>query len=401
MSNSTSARGLGVYLHVPFCERVCPYCDFAVEAAGALDPELAAGHVRLLLAELECARRAHGAVLEGRRLESVYLGGGTPSLLPEGEVAALLEGLARAFGALPDEVTLEVNPGPLEVARLPGYRAAGVTRISVGVQSLHDQTLKALGRAQSAAETRRGLEACLGAGFASLSADLIYGAPAQQPEELFTDLDALVAAGVPHVSAYALTLEASTPFATAHAAGRLALPDEETAHAMATGVRARLSACGYEHYEISSFARPGHRSCHNQRYWERRDVLGLGPSAASLLGQERLRNQRGRAAWAEQVRARRLPVAECETLPARAERQETLSLGLRRLEGVSRAAYLRRFGTRPEADFPDELAELRALGLLADRAGRLALTERGILFADEVFLRFVDAVDTPRQARLA
>jgi oxygen-independent coproporphyrinogen-3 oxidase len=401
MSASTSTRGLGVYLHVPFCERVCPYCDFAVEAAGVLDRELAAEHVRLLLEELACARRVHGVELQDRRLESVYFGGGTPSLLPEREVAALLEGLVRAFGALPDEVTLEVNPGPLEVARLPGYRAAGVTRISVGVESLHDRTLKALGRAQSASETRRGLDACLAAGFASLSADLIYGAPAQRSDELFADLDVLVSAGVPHVSAYALTLEPGTPFAKAHAAGRLTLPDEDSAHAMATGVRARLGAWGYEQYEISSFARPGHRSRHNQRYWERRDVLGLGPSAASLLGRERLRNERGRAAWAEQLRAGDLPVAERETLPARAERQETLSLGLRRLEGVSRSAYLRRFGTRPEADFPNEFAQLRALGLVVDRAGRLLLSERGILFADEVFLRFVDAVDTPSQARLA
>ena len=207
--------------------------------------------------------------------------------------------------------------------------------------------------------------------------------------------------GVPHVSAYALTLEPGTPFATPRAARRLALPDEETAHAMATGVRARLSAWGYEQYEISNFARPGHRSRHNQRYWERRDVLGLGTLRGQPAGSGTPAQRARTRSLAEQLRAGDLPVAERETLTARAERQETLSLGLRRLEGVSRSAYLRRFGTRPEADFPDEFAELRALGLLADRAGRLLLSERGILFADEVFLRFVDAVDTPSQARLA
>ena len=401
MGDSTSARDLGVYLHVPFCERVCPYCDFAVEAAGALDPGLARDYVGLLLRELELVREDEGDALVGRRLASVYLGGGTPSLLPAGEVERLLDGLVAAFGSLPEEVTLEANPGPLETPRLEGFRSAGVTRLSLGVQSLDDRTLKSLGRAQNGAQARRGLEAALACGFASFSADLIHGVPGQTPESLFADLDALLELGVPHVSTYALTVEPDTPFGGAQRAGRLGLPHEDVAHAMAQGLRARLAAAGLQQYEISSFARPGQRSRHNQRYWRRLDVLGLGSSAAGLLGPVRSRNLRSRSDWAAEIGAGRRPLAERERLTPRAQRQETLSLGLRRLEGVPRADYWRAFASRPEDDFPAEMAELRRLGLVADRAGRLCLSERGILFADEVFLRFVDAVDTPESAQLA
>ncbi len=389
MSGPTSAVDLGVYVHVPFCERVCPYCDFAVEAVGRLDAAPEAEYVALVLRELELVRRALGSDLEGRRLATVYFGGGTPSLLRGASIERVLQALDAAFAGPAAEVTLELNPGVLEIARIPEFRTAGITRLSVGVQSLHDSTLKRLGRGHSAAEALGGLEACVRAGFDSLSVDLIYGAPEQQTAELLADVDRVMDLGVPHVSAYALTLEAGTPFAAAAGAGRLTLPGEDDALRMGQLLRSRLAGGRYRQYEISSFARHGHRSGHNQRYWLRRDVLGLGPSAASLLGQRRFQNERGRPAWEAALAAGRRPLASCERLTAREVRQETFALGLRRLDGVSRAAYERRFGVSPEADFGPELAELRGLGLVADRAGWLALTQRGILFADEVFLRFV------------
>lgn len=386
MSGGTTTHDLGVYVHVPFCEHICPYCDFAVEDTG-LDPALEREFVDLLLRELELARTAYALELDGRELATVYLGGGTPSLLQPGSVERLLDALERAFGSRPGEVTLELNPGRVETARIPGFRHAGVTRLSVGLQSLHDATLRKLGRAHSADEARAGLEACLGAGFPSLSADLIYAAPGQGEEELMADLDWLLAARVPHVSAYALTVEPGTPFALADARGQLATPDEDTALRMYRRLRGALSSAGLRQYEISSFSRRRHESRHNQRYWRRQSVLGLGPSAASLLGETRFQNPRARPDWAKAVGAGRLPVLE--RLAARESRRETLWLGLRRLRGVSRAAWMRRFGDTPETAFPGEIRELRALGLVADRAGRLHLTERGILFADEVLLRFV------------
>ncbi|MFQ5515102.1 MAG: radical SAM family heme chaperone HemW [Myxococcota bacterium] len=387
MRPATSAEDLGVYVHVPFCERVCPYCDFAVEGVGPLAPEVEDAYADRLERELEIGLEVLADALSGRPLATVYFGGGTPSLLRASTVERLLERLSRIFPGPPQEVTLELNPGRTERTRVGELRAAGVTRLSIGLQSLRDPVLKALGRAHKASEALPVLDASLAAGFDSLSVDLIYGAPRQSEHDLSQDLDAVVALGFPHVSAYALTIEPDTPFARARE--RLALPSEETVVHMGELVCDRLSQAGLERYEISNYARPGHASRHNQRYWLREAVLGLGVAAASLVGNRRFQNHRARARWEAAVDSGVRPLASCEQLGEEEERRETLYLGLRRLEGVSRDRYSRRFGVEPEDCFGPEFAELRTLGLVEDRARHLRLTERGILFADEVFLRFV------------
>ncbi|MFI5316855.1 MAG: radical SAM family heme chaperone HemW [Myxococcota bacterium] len=386
MSRGTSGADLGVYLHVPFCEHVCPYCDFAVVGVGRLSPAAEDELVELLLLEWRRWRER----LAGRRIASVYFGGGTPSLLRAKSLGRLLEALAAdvVFEAAA-EITVELNPGQLEVSRVPELRARGVTRLSVGLQSGDGEVLRRLGRAQRADEALRGLEACLAAGFASLSADLIYGAPGQTLELLARDLERLIELGVPHVSAYALTLEPGTPFARAASAGQLELPEEDTVVDMSRLVRARLASVGVARYEISSYARPGHRARHNQRYWTRSDVLGLGPSAATLLGERRLRNARALADWRAALRAGESPAVEDEEVTPAEARREALYLGLRRTQGVSRAEYLRRYGTPPEAFLSAELARLRARELIADESGFIRLSERGLLFADDVFLELV------------
>lgn len=377
-------------MHVPFCERVCPYCDFAVLGVGRLEPEREQHYMDLVLRELELAWERDAAELDQRPLATVYLGGGTPSLLQAGSVERLLRALETRFpGRSELEVTLELNPGALETARVSDFRAAGVTRLSVGVQSLHDRTLARLGRAQRGAEALRGLEACLAAGFDSLSADLIYGAPEQTEAELWTDLARLIELGVPHVSAYALTLEPGTPFARAASQGKLRLPDEETELRMSLGLRARLVAAGFEQYEISSFARPGHRSRHNQRYWACLDVLGLGVSAASLIAQRRFQNTRELARWERLVAQGLSAIDESDELSSDELRRDYVGLGFRCLDGIGREAFRRRFGASLESVFAAELRELRELGLVRDESGAVRLTERGIRFADEVFQRFV------------
>jgi oxygen-independent coproporphyrinogen III oxidase len=385
---STENGELGVYVHTPFCERVCPYCDFAVEAARELAPELEQRFVDDLLADLALAR-AELPALQGRRaLATVYFGGGTPSRLQPESIARVLAALGAAFRGPAREVTLELNPVDAELARVAEFRAAGITRLSVGLQSLHDGTLKRLGRAHAGAEALAGLEHCLAAGFASLSIDLIYGAPGQSEAELMADVDRVIDLGVDHVSAYALTIEPGTPFAKARDAGRLELPPEDLPRRLGRLLRARLVAAGLAAYEISSFARPDHRSQHNQRYWLRQDVLGIGPSAASLVAEHRFQNARERGTWQAAVRAGRRELIEDAPVPLEERRRETLALGFRRPEGVSRATWLRAFGAPPETWFAAELRELAELELIAERAGRLRLTERGMLFADEVFLRF-------------
>lgn len=389
VSAPTSRDDLGVYAHIPFCERVCPYCDFAVLGVRRLEPERERRYVDLLLRELELLWERHCPDLERRPLATVYLGGGTPSLLHPSSVERLLRCVEERFGGSPQEVTLELNPGSLETERVGGFRAVGVTRLSIGLQSLHDRTLKRLGRAQHAEEALRGLEACLAADFDSLSVDLIYGAPEQTEAELFGDLERVIALGVPHVSAYGLTIEPGTPFARARERGLLRLPDEDTELRMSLGLRARLAAAGFEQYEISSFARPGHRSRHNQRYWACRDVLGLGVSAASLLAGQRFQNTRDLDEWEAAVSAGRSPVFECQQVSAEEERRDFVGLGFRCIDGIRRSEFLRRFGAPLEAFFESELRELRELDLVSDSGGSVRLTERGIRFADEVFQRFV------------
>jgi oxygen-independent coproporphyrinogen-3 oxidase len=383
LASQTSSADLGLYVHVPFCEHVCPYCDFAVLGVGRLAEADEDDFVAGVLAELAQAR----AQVEGRPIASLYFGGGTPALLRPASFARLFAALRAAFRFAGDaEITVELNPGQLEVARVPELRAQGVTRLSIGLQALDDTVLRRLGRAQAGAQARAGLEACLAAGFASLSVDLIYGAPGQSLDRLLADAEAVIDLGVPHVSAYALTLEPGTPFALAAERGKLDLPDEDTVLAMSRLLRARLCAAGIAQYEISSYARAGHCSRHNQRYWLRRDVLGLGPSAASLVGGRRFRNARELGAWREALASGRSPVVESELLSKEDARREALFLGLRRLDGVRRADFARAFGAAPEAFFADELERLRARDLIRDAGGAIALTERGILFADEVFL---------------
>jgi oxygen-independent coproporphyrinogen-3 oxidase len=385
VSRGTSGADLGVYVHVPFCEHVCPYCDFAVVGVG----RLAERDEDALFAGLAAEWARWRAGLAGRRVSSVYFGGGTPSLARPKSLGRVLEMLAADLSLEGAEITVELNPGQLEVARVPELRALGVTRLSVGLQSSDALVLRRLGRAHGADEAVRGLEACLAAGFESVSADLIYGAPGQTLELLMRDAERVIELGVPHVSAYALTLEPETPFARAAAAGKLELPDEDAVVEMSQLLRARLGAAGLARYEISSYARPGHRSRHNQRYWTRSDVVGLGPSAASLVGERRLRNARAFADWRRALEAGESPAVEDESLTPEEARREALYLGLRRIEGVSRAAYLRRYGAPPEASLGRELARLRERGLVQDEAGRIRLSERGLAFADDVFLELL------------
>jgi oxygen-independent coproporphyrinogen-3 oxidase len=387
--------GVGVYLHVPFCERVCPYCDFAVVGVRRLPGEHERRYVDALCRELERRRGAFA----GRRLASLYLGGGTPSLLRPEAVARLVEAVRAAFpsGQEP-EITLEVNPGSLERERLPGFRAAGVNRVSVGVQSFQDLTLKRLGRAHRGDEARRTLAAARQAGFPVLCLDLMLAAPDQDLAALEADLEEVVGHAPEHVSVYELTLEPGTPFAAAASRGRLALPDEDAALSMLESAEARLVGAGYERYEISNYARPGFAAVHNRRYWERRPVLGLGvgavsndpPSPAAPHGTRRT-NTRSLEAYLEALEAGRSAEREpAERLSARTARGEAVFLALRSARGLDARRFADEFGGPPRAFWAGAIEELLGEGLLAEQdPGDLRLTARGRLLADAVFQHFV------------
>jgi oxygen-independent coproporphyrinogen-3 oxidase len=396
-----SSETVGVYLHVPFCERVCPYCDFAVVGVRALSDAVERRYVDALLRELAARSNAFA----GRALASVYLGGGTPSLLRPESVDLLVRGVRAAFAAArPLEVTLEVNPGTVERERLPGFREAGVNRVSLGVQSFDDATLKRLGRAHRADEALRTLEAARAAGFDALSLDLIFAAPGQRLAQLEADLAQILAFAPEHVSTYELGVEPGTPFATAEARGQLARASEDEALAMFDCIEARLEAAGYHHYELSAYARPGFEAVHNQRYWRREPVLGLGVGAFSTdppaAGGEarfglRRSNLRSPDAYLARVEAGASPEAgPAERLTEGVARGEAVFLALRTARGLDAAAFEREFGRSPRACYPDEIEALVAQGLLAEDApGDLRLTRRGRRLSDSVFAQFVEPGD--------
>jgi len=406
---------VGVYVHVPFCERICPYCDFAVVAAPDLSADQETRYVDALLRELALrgdayrdldaavdARgpadpaRAHAA---RRRLASIYLGGGTPSLLHPESVARILAAIQAAFPSDgPVEISLEVNPSTLERSRLSEFRAVGVNRVSVGVQSFDDAVLKRLGRAHRAEEADRTLAACRAAGFEAVSLDLILAAPAQRLADLEADLERALDFGPDHVSVYELTIEPGTPFALAARRGQLRRADEDEAIAMLEAAEARLRAAGFERYEISNYARPGFRAVHNRRYWERQPVLGLGvgafstePSSAAAPFGARRSNVRDLRGYLARVADDQLPAAgPPEVFAAETARGEAAFLALRGSRGLRAAEFEGEFGRPPRAFFGAAIDRLLAAGLLDEaEGGDLRLSARGRLLADSVFAEFV------------
>ena len=381
---------IGVYVHVPFCGRVCPYCDFAVVGGGTAGRE--AGYVAALLAEL----RGRAGAFAGRSLATLYFGGGTPSLLEAGALAEVLATARQLFPGEPAEVTLELNPSTTERSRLGAFREAGIDRLSIGIQSFADTTLRRLGRAHRAAECHETLVAARKAGFRNVSVDLIIGVAGQTLPDVLADVDAALAHEPEHLSAYGLTVEEGTPLAAAVARGRVVLPEDDRVADMMEALCDRVEAAGLERYEVSSYARPGHEARHNRRYWEGSAVLGVGVGAHSYLPPcaeapygARPANERDLGTWQARIEAGDLDPPEPGVLTEPEARTETMFLGLRRRRGLAADAFVRRHGGPPRRWFAEAIDELRAAALLAESAdGDLALTRRGWLLSDTVFARF-------------
>jgi len=397
-SSAFDDGAVGVYVHWPFCERVCPYCDFAVIAARRPDRALEDRVASAIRRELE-ARRADFA---GRRLASIYLGGGTPSLCRPETIAVLVAAVRTAFptdASMPVETTLELNPSTTELSRLPAFRDAGVDRLSIGIQSFDDRQLKRLGRAQRRPVALRTLEAARDAGFDNVSIDLIFGGPDQTLADLDRDLDALLGWRPEHVSTYELTWEPDTPFGRALARGRLEACDEALAVEMMARIESRLEAAGLERYEISSYARPGRRARHNARYWQREAVLGLGLGAHSFEARTaahphgaRRANPRGLDDWLAAVARTPARAGALETLSLETARGEAVFLALRQREGLSARRFAAEFGAPPRHFFAAEIDDLVARGWLVEgrtAPGDLVLSPAGRLVADSVAAEFV------------
>jgi len=376
-----------LYVHIPYCQVKCPYCDFNSYAAASW-PEDA--YAAALVDELR--QRIGRPPFAGASVATIFFGGGTPSLFQPATIGRLLDGIAGACPVAPDvEVTLEANPGTVERARLGGFREAGVNRLSFGIQSFQPALLATLGRAHGADDARAAIRAARAAGFDDLNLDLIFAVPGESRAAWEADLAEAISWEPAHVSAYNLTYEKGTPFHTLRGRGALVPLDDEDELWMYQHARAALAAAGYAHYEISNFARPGREARHNQSYWRGVDYLGIGAGAHSYAHVP---------AWGRRWSNERLPdryvaavargdaTAGEETLSFETAAAEFMFLGLRERDGVDPDAFARRFG-RPLAEIHPEVAELRADGFLEERAGRLALSERGLLLADSIFARFL------------
>ncbi len=375
----------GLYFHIPYCRTKCAYCDFFSLADATLP---LADYVALLHAQLALAPAQSSAP---GPLTSVFFGGGTPSLLEPDAVAGLLVAAERRFGFAPGvEISLEANPGTVTPASLAGYRAAGVNRLSLGLQSLDDRSLAFLGRGHSAAQGRQALAWARRAGFDNLSCDLIFGLPGETEASLDAELTALLELAPEHLSCYGLTVEPGTPLATRLQRGEFLPADEGRFAAGYRQIDAALRSGGFAHYEISNFSRPGKECRHNLGYWQRHSVLGLGAGAHSFVAAgwgRRLAVAPDLAAYAAALRSGQDPAAELERFDRRGAMAETLYLGLRTAAGVDAAAFHEAFGTDLANAFP---AALRRCGQrLALRQGRWVFDLDGWLLYDHLISAFL------------
>ncbi|HZH31723.1 MAG TPA: radical SAM family heme chaperone HemW [Pyrinomonadaceae bacterium] len=417
----------GIYIHIPFCRSRCSYCDFAT---GAYEGQLAERYVSALTTEISTfkfdaanpthdeppgdahapaarvdtsradtshadtphAHSAHTSRADATPdVDTIYFGGGTPSLLTPAQVGRILCAVGERFRvAAGAEVTLEMNPGTVTPELAEAFRAAGVNRASFGLQTFDDDELRRLGRTHTAGDARRTLRILRAAGFDNVSFDLIAGLPGQTLSAWARNLDEALALRPAHLSLYLLEVHEGTPLAAQLREGRWPQPDPDVAAEMYQLLIERTRAAGYEHYEISNFCLPGREARHNLKYWTNAPYYGFGSSAHSYDG-ARLRwaNERDAARYVELVEGRGAAVVETNELSARDAGAEALFLGLRLMRGVNLETHRARFGTDVRSEYAADLSRFREADLVELDGDRLRLTRSGVLLSNEVFAAFV------------
>ena len=375
----------GVYIHIPFCRSRCSYCDFAT---GTYEGALADAYVRALVREISSSETDADA----SEIDTIYFGGGTPSLLAPAQLAHILDAVHRRFRVSEDaEVTLELNPGTVTPETLGEFRRLGVNRASFGLQTFDDEQLARLGRTHTADDARRTLRALREAGFSNISFDLIAGLPEQTLDAWSRNLEEAIRLAPEHLSLYLLEVHEGTPLAEHIRRGMWRAPDPDLAAEMYRLLAARMAAAGYEHYEISNFARRGRESRHNLKYWTGAPVYGFGSSAHSFDGRRtRWSNERDARAYVALVESGSGPIVERTELDEADASAESLFLGLRLLDrGVDLAAHRARFLTDVRERYADDLQRFDEAGLVRLDGDVLRLTPAGALLSNEVFAAFV------------
>lgn len=390
-AHAAERQPFSLYLHIPFCGQRCPYCDFNTYVEAKI-PEKA--YTEALLAEL--AFRAALPAWRERPIQSIFFGGGTPSLFSAASLGKVIQQSKKLFPwSSSIEISIEANPGTVSERYFLELRAQGVERISLGAQTFNHSSLKQLGRAHSVDDTVRAFEQARAAGIRNINLDLIYALPGQSHQSFMEDLAAITSLEPDHISAYQLTIEKGTPFSFRHAQGELILPPEDTCVQMMQSLEPGLLKAGYEQYEISNFAREGFRCRHNHAYWDGDDYLGIGAGAHSFSSQEGSGHGRRWSNFA--IPAEYMRTAEergnteswSDALSRQALQFEFFFLGLRRNSGVSLSQYQRKFSSALKEDYAQAVEELKQQGMLIEQGDLIFLSERGRLLSDSVFEHFI------------
>lgn len=375
----------GIYIHIPFCRQKCFYCDFPSFAGRENRME---AYTNALCREIS----AQGTFIGSRQepAATVYIGGGTPTMLSMSELTAIVCALRKAFPIAVDaEFTMEANPGTVGAGELKELRELGINRLSFGVQSFDDALLRRIGRVHTAAQAFEAVENAQIAGFKNLSLDLMYGLPGQTLGQLENSVETASSLGVQHISIYGLQLEEDTVFARQRDMGRLVLPSEETAEAMYDYMTVALPQHGYMRYEISNFARPGFESRHNLGYWQNVPYLGLGAAAHSYTGEQRLANITDIDSYIQLLAAQKSPALEEEKITRKIAMEEFAFLALRTTQGIDKKAFETKFGCSLASVYREVIHRMKEKGLLEEKQNHVHLTRLGMKYGNIVFEEFM------------
>ena len=372
-----------LYVHIPFCVKKCGYCDFLSWCGTSEEKET---YVQALLKEIESYRE----FARGYRVSTVFVGGGTPSVLEAGQMEGVLGNIQEVFELeKKPEITLEMNPGTVTEEKLQCYKENGVNRLSIGLQSVKNEKLEVLGRIHSYEEFLESYELARKAGFTNISVDLISSIPGQKLEEWKEELAALSALSPEHISVYQLIIEAETPFYEKYAEHEELLPDEEESREIYLWTGSFLKEQGYEQYEISNYAKPGKESRHNLKYWERGDYLGLGLGAASMVRNIRMSNTKDMKTYLERCGQPKTMREDVQFLEEARQMEEFMFLGLRKTRGVSRKEFRRIFGQEMDMVYEKALHKCLENGMLKEHKDRVYLSEEGVLLSNAVLSEFL------------
>ena len=378
MKNRKENSPMEIYIHIPFCIRKCDYCDFL---SGPSGPEEQADYVQALLREIQAVEEG-----EGRSVSSIFIGGGTPSVLDERLLGDILREIRNRFKMEEDaEITIEVNPGTANIGKLQAYREMGINRLSIGLQSPQDRELKILGRIHNYEQFLETYQEARAVGFDNINIDLMSAIPDQTYEGWVKNLRTVAELEPEHISAYSLIVEEGTPFA----ARKLNLPDEDTEYNMYEATAQILKEYGFEQYEISNYARKGRECRHNVGYWTRQDYLGFGLGASSLYGKERFANTADMKKYLENSKNQEKIREKEPSLTREDEMAEFMFLGLRMTKGISKADFQRCFGCTIESVYGDVLEKYESMEMLLEKDGKIFLSREGIHVSNSIMAEFL------------